>query len=326
MLEESPISLELLNYFDKKYGQLIAPIGLFKSCSITSANLRWPRLSILSVAPTRQFKSRTSAEMESIFPKEYYIKAGSDFTIHGLARETKGDVNKKCILVDDGTLLLTSKSKRAKDRLINAMAELLSDGEYKYCDFLRTLGLHGNCTAIVNMTLESFNRYENVLLGSTFLERFLTLFHNMPLVEQRSFIHNKDIKMAMRFDRKLRISQRTITNFKRYEEVFKGLAIDFSALSLRSFLGSFDVVKALAQAHASLNQRTKIIQDDLDAIKLARDYLINPMSPNENRIIRLFRQGKNYTDICLILGKEPKSYKPFVSRVVRRAKERGTID
>ena len=54
-------------------------------------------------------------------------------------------------------------------------------------------------------------------------------------------------------------------------------------------------------------------------------YLVNPFAPNQHRIIQLKKQGRSHKDICLVLGRDPEKYRPYVSRVIRKARERGVI-
>lgn len=327
-MESSENSLKILEFFSENYGQLIAPVALFKACAVVSAKLSWPRLSILNVAPTRQFKSVTSNRIERIFPASYSIHVGSDFTIHSLYKETKGNVNKKCLFINDGTLLLTSKSKRGKDRLINALAEMLSDGKYHYGDFQNSFDLKGKCTLVMNMTLEAFNRYENQLLSNTFLERFLTVFHNMPQKEQHNYYDTREErskKDSKVFPRKLMVKPLKAENVNEYRKAFVEFGKDYSALGIRSFLGCVDQVEALAVSHAVLNGRNKLCEDDMKVVRMVRKYLANPSSPNKSRIIELYQQGRSQRDICLLLDRDYEKYRPFVSRVLKVARMRGVI-
>ena len=330
MFNESNTSLKILEYFDTKYGQLTAPVGLFKACAVVSSQLAWPRLSILTVAPTRQFKSSTSRDVEAMFPENYVIHAGSDFTMHRLFKQTNGDVDRKCIFINDGTLLLRSKSTRGRDRLVNGLAELIADGEYLYGDYQNAFAVKGGCTAVANMTLEAFARYEESLLSMTFLERFLTLHYKMPPKEQRYFYETREerAKDAAKIlpKEKIKIRPFKIANLKEHRKTLKTLAQDFSAMSLRSFLGCADQVEALAISHAVLNERFWLCEDDLHVLRMARDYIVNQLSPVKSRILQLYEQGRNQHDICLLLNKDYKSYRPHVSRVLREAKLRGIIE
>jgi hypothetical protein len=240
-------------------------------------------------------------------------------------KQNEGDVDRKCICINDGTLLLRSKARRSKDRLINGLAELISDGEYIYGDFKQELVIKGSCSALVNMTLEAYKRYEHDLLASTFLERFVTLFYTMPKKEQRHYYACKE-EMEEAAGATPIINPRSfrkIINIKKFKSALSVLADDFSALSLRSFQGCADQVEALACSHAILNDRFWLCEDDLDVVKIAREYLVDPASPNKSRIVQFHLQGKNQRDICLLLNMDYETYRPFVSRVIREAKLRG---
>lgn len=326
--DESNNSLRILDYFDTKYGQLIAPVGLFKVCAAVSSQLEWPRLSIYNVAPSGQFKSQTSIEAESMFPK-FVIKAGSDFTLPGLFNQTKGDVDKKCITVNDGTILIRSKTSRGKYRLMGGIAEVLSESEYTYADYAERQKIKGRCTFIINMTLSSFIRNERDLADSTMLERFLTVFHNMPLSEQEYYWDNRvanSIKAASKKPKDLQLKFKKIANLDEYKQQIKLLIGDFSTLSGRAWLRQADAAEALVKAHAILNDRFYICRDDIELLKLAREYLSNPASPNRSKIIMYALQDRSVKDICLLLGQDPDKYKAFVGRVMRDAKNEGILN
>jgi len=307
MLEDSPVSKDIFKFFNFKYGQVVAPIGLLKCCSVVSNQLEYPRLNVWCVAPTRQYKTQTSKEVQRIFDKSYWIDVGSDFTIHGLYEDYGDDVNGKTFMVNDATVLFASKSSRTKDRLVGALSELLSDGKYEYKDFGHQWNLHGRCTAIVNQTTESFNYYKNKLEYSTVLERFLVAHYKLTLEEQReskAFVLRK-FKPNIKVEE---IKPRAITNLGKYDDVIKEYAMDYSALSLRAYNSCKDLIIATLKSHAILNDRNHFVLDDLYLIRMLRNYIKDPYAPNDPTIIECLRQGRNYRDICLLLNKKP-SYK-----------------
>lgn len=184
--------------------------------------------------------------------------------------------------------------------------------------------MQGKCTAIINQTTESFNYYKNKLEYSTVLERFFTSHHRLTLEEQRESkalrLRNFHLK-----DRIRRIRPRRIRNLNKYKGIVKEYAMDYSALALRSYNGCRDIIIAMLKSHAILNDRNRLVLDDISFVRMMRDYLIDPFAPNDHRIIECLRQGRSYKDICLLLNRKP-SYKAYISKVARRAKERGVID
>ena len=324
MFEDSPVSKDIFKFFNFKYGQVVAPIGLLKCCSVVSNQLEYPRLNLWVVAPTRQYKTQTSKEVQRIFHEKYWIDVGSDFTIHGLYEEYGEDVDGKTFLVNDATVLFSSKSARTKERLVGALAELLSDEKYEYKDFAHQWTIRGKCTAIVNQTAESFNYYKNKLEYSTVLERFLVCHYRLTLEEQResrAFVLRK-FKPQITVEE---IKPRNIMNLGKYDDAIKEYAMDYSALSLRAYNSCKDVIIATLKSHAILNGRNHVTLDDLYLIRMIRDYLKDPYVPNDPTIIECLRQDRSYKDICLLLNKKP-SYKTHISKVARKAKERGLID
>ncbi len=328
MFSESPVSKSIWKYFNDKYGQMTAPIGLAKACSIVSpkTNSRYTS-NVFVVAPTRQFKSITSLDASQFFPKNQCIRIGSDFTMHDIVEHYKDKIDKRCMLINDGTLLLTSKSRRTRDRLINGIAELLADGRYRYGDRLSQLEMEGRVSVIMNMTSEMYEHNKNDLLGSTFLERFITLFYLMPIREQRDFLKNKESRRKMRpktFKKRLKKPKKSVI-FGDFYAIFTQISEDLAILSGKSLFGTDDQIKAIAVAHAYLNGRSEICQDDVDFITSLRQYYNNPFAPNEHKIIQFAKEGRSQKDICLLLNMSPEKYRPYVSRVIKTAKLRGLL-
>jgi len=90
-------------------------------------------------------------------------------------------------------------------------------------------------------------------------------------------------------------------------------------------LGCVDQIEALAVSHAVLNGRSRLCDDDMNAVKLAESYLVDPLSPNTPKIKALYQQGLGQEDICTSLGMTPETYHPFVSKVLGKACARGII-
>jgi len=328
MLENSPVSQKVLEYFNSKYGQMIAPVGLFKllSCISPFVNEFLPCFNVFTVAPTRQFKSKTSYEVQEMIPKKYFIDLPSDITMNALLSEYK-DFNRKCLFINDCTTLFATKSRRTKERLISGLTNLLSEGCWGYGDkTTRVETLKGFVSMVVNLTIESYNKYEKTLLGSTLLERFLTIFYIMPEAEIKHFIENKEEKLKIKWKGKIKfLSNLEVKNLKDYKTTLIDYAKRWSVLSLKSINGCYDMISSMVKSHLALNQREYIKEDELDVLKMTEQYLVNPFSPNQSRIIEFYKQGRSWKDICLLLGKEPEKYKTYVFKVLRKARERGVI-
>ena len=112
---------------------------------------------------------------------------------------------------------------------------------------------------------------------------------------------------------------------KHYLKWIKIQAKKFSYLSLRTFVGCQDLIKALVRAHAALNQRTEVCTDDLALVSMVKPYLIDPFSPYDGRIVELWAQGGlSSRGICKAIGKS-KNYHTQVERIVRKARLRGVL-
>lgn len=312
---------------------MIAPVGLLKVLATLSpfCNENLPNLNILHVAPSRQFKTQTSAEARNMVSKGKWIDLGIDVTMNSiLERFKKGryaNLGKKALFLDDLTILLTSKSRKVKERLIGGFTTLLSDGEWSYGERNEPfLILKGHISLIANLTLESYTRNKNTLFSSTFHERFLTVFYVMTEAEINEWLEHKDEKISIKWDKpKIQVKPREIKNWEEYKKLIIDYAKRFSVYSLKSINGQYDLIRALLKTHANMNDRDYLCEDDFNLLKLIEPYLIDPIAPNESRIVEFYKQGRSIKDICLLLGKQEESYKPYVIRVLKKARERGII-
>lgn len=329
VFEESPNSRVIWDYFNENFGQMLAPVGVLKACALYSARLP-NRFNLFCVAPVGQFKSATSIIVQQFFPKTYYIDMGSDFTIHAIQSHYGKKIDRKCLMVNDATLLFSTKEKRAKERLINALAELSSEGYYKYSERQSKFELYGRISIIMNMSLESYKHNRGKLFESTFLDRFLKVFYKMPPKELvnycRMYFNKKELKVGESKVEKLpkRLTRRCDIS-EDYREVLVGFSKDISAISLTSLTRTEEQILALAKSHACLNGRAEVDDDDIDFVRSIISFCSDPISPNQEKIVRLYMQGRSYKDICLLLNMDYKTYKPYVSRVIQTAKLRGIV-
>lgn len=112
---------------------------------------------------------------------------------------------------------------------------------------------------------------------------------------------------------------------KRYLKWIKIKANEFSYLSLRTFVGCQDLIKALARAHAALNQRKEVCIDDFAFVSMVKPYLIDPFNPYEGQIVELWAESNlNSREICRAIGKT-ENYHTQVERVIEKARLRGIV-
>ena len=114
-----------------------------------------------------------------IFSKNKLVYLGSDFTIHSLEKDYREGLDKKCLLINDLALLLGSKAERTRQRLVNALAELYSEGVYIYRDWQKTFKIKGRFSLLANITRYMFYRNRGGLLGNTFLDRCLVVYYRL---------------------------------------------------------------------------------------------------------------------------------------------------
>jgi hypothetical protein len=325
--EDSPNTKRIVDYFNKKYGQMVTPVALAKSLAVVSLRVKnvFP-LNIINVSPAGHFKTRTSSEQFGIFGSARIINFGSDFTIHSLAREfDKGrKIDNKCCLINDLTLLLSSKAKSTKNRLINGLAELLSEYSYHYGDFQKDMNIDAKISIIGNITLESYMNYNKELIESTFGERCLTLFHFVTEKEEMDFNLTKQERLKMTFGDRLTLKIGSVDFVEHIPEINR-IAMKWKALSLSpSGTRCFDRVMSVLGSNAVLNGRSKLVPDDFMVLEMLEGHLMNPLSPHLE-IVRLALQGLSHKEICIKLGRDPVKYRPYISKVIAIYRRKGVI-
>jgi hypothetical protein len=190
----------------------------------------------------------------------------------------------------------------------------------------KVVDLKGWVTAILNITSESYKNHEDRMLGLTFLERALTVHYVLTKQETEIWVEKEQRTKHMKFKSTITIDdiETDIQEIpSHYLKLIKIQARQFSYLSMRSFVGSQDIIKAIVRAHAALNKRKQLCTDDFYIVTLIKPYLINPFSPYEGQIVKLRAQGLSYREIQEKIGK--KNYLRQIQRVVKQAQIRGIL-
>jgi hypothetical protein len=117
-----------------------------------------------------------------------------------------------------------------------------------------------------------------------------------------------------------------VTYTSEQQEVIQKLGQEYGVLSEKSQIGSVDQVRNVLVAHAAFNGRKAVMQDDIVFAEYIRRYLADPFAPNNNKIIGYYGMGLSYAEICKKLGMDSQKYKPFISRIIKQARQRGIVD
>lgn len=323
-------ALVLERYYSMKYGQVVTAIAVLKTLAVISSTFKKKqKLWVLHVAPSRQLKSQTTNEQMHLFPKRKTEYVGSDFTIHGLIRnyETGKALDKKCLLINDLTLLLDSKADRTKARLVDAFAELASEGRYIYSDFQRTYELKARFSLIANITPDSYFRNRKKLLGNTFTERCLVVYHQLTDEEMSEANLHREERVSLKTDPFKQVLMEddvkiVTTDISRFNEYAKRWRI-LGAYSSSSAL--FDMIKSVAVAYAILSGHTRITEDEYRFLDMLGPHVRNPFEGVKLRILELAHQGRSIRDICSILNRDYEKYRPYVSKTIVEYRRRGVL-
>jgi hypothetical protein len=261
-----------------------------------------------------------------IFSEEFWLDLKSDFTMNSLSRYKTLFLAGVCCFANDLTALLASKAQRFKARLAGGLSELFSDGSYTYQDFRTKFTLKGRITMVANITSEAYQNYKDRLFGLTFSERFLTVHYVMSRQEKEEWVAREEVAKTMRYSGKITIADisRKVEIPSKYLPMIKVLAREFSYASLTSPVSCQDLIKGTLRAHAALNKRSQVYNDDLRFVMMIRPYLVNPFSPYEGKIVKYAAQGLSVREIARKIGKP--NYIQQIQRVIKKAELRGILD
>jgi hypothetical protein len=264
-----------------------------------------------------------------IFSKDKLVYVGSDFTIHGLIRDFDSGrkIDRKCLFINDMTLLLGSKAERTRSRLIDAFSELRSEGRYIYRDYQRTYEVKARFSLIANITPHSFLVNRRQLLGNTFTERCLVVYHALTDEEMSDANLNRDQRSTLTIDKfKPRIAeddvQVTREDLVRFDEYAKRWRI-LGGYSSSSAL--FDMIKSVVIGYAILSGHRKMTRAEYRYLDMLEPYLRNGDEDVKLRILQLAHEGRSVRDICQILNKDYETYRPFVSRTLSEYRRKGIL-
>jgi hypothetical protein len=327
MFEESPTSERIFDYFNRRIGQTIAPIGLLKSLAIYSAGCSFPRLALIHQGRSREHKSNTTNMVTQMFSKEMYIHIVGEQTIHRIAENYGTDLDGKCILIDDGNLLFSNLAYRTKMRWLSLVSTLLTQRKAVYGDKMNEFTLTGRVSLAINMATPSWNRHKNEIFETNLGNRAFIVhptFTDYQRIEARkTFKETKKVKPHVFISER---NNRTIKNLSEYEEELLAYAKDYAILSIRNTTECQDIIEAIVKTNARINDRNYVCDDDLRLIRMLRQYNIDPNVPDEPRVIGFLKEGRSSKDICHLLGKPLKTYKSTISYYRKKGLERGTLD
>lgn len=318
----------LEDYYTGKLGKTVTPVSILKTLAVISSGFKENnKLWILNVAPSRQLKSKTSEEQSKIFSKKLLVNIGSDFTIHGLIRDFGDSINNKCLMINDLTLLLASKANRTRARLIDALSELASEGKYTYSDFNHTLSITAKFSLITNITPSSFLRNKNSLLGNTFTERCLIVYHELTEEEMTEANLHREERSSLKIERfqptikekDVKVSEKDVIKFNEYAKRWRILGAYTSSSAL------FDMIKSIAIAYAILSGHIEITSDEYRYFNSLEPYIHSPFEETKLKILEFAHKGKSIKEICEVLKHNYETFRPYVSKVINEYRRKGVL-
>ena len=298
----------IIDYGNSKYGKPIGMVILAKSLAVVSLNNKnsMHPLSILNIAPSGNFKTRTSEEIKKLFSKNV-VELGSDITMNSLLGRDE-ELEGKTLNINDLTLLLSTKRTQTKNRICSGLAELLSEGRYTYADFKHNILLQAKCNIITNITTGSFESNKHALfISNTFIERLLPIRYEVSIENQINFSKEYSKRCKIKFKDKIKLKYFKVGLLEKYDDDIINISRQLMENAKgESYVRAADKIKALIISNALLNGRKKVYDCDIEVARQIMIFTINPKS-NYHKVILLHKQGKEVKEIADILNLSLKS-------------------
>jgi len=329
MFKDSLITKRILRYGSIRIGQFVAPRLLAKVFSINSAESPYPKHALIDELHSRRgFKTVTSDLAMSMFHKDLYMDLAGDATIHGMEGIYGKDWDGRCIMVDEGNLLFKAMAKRSSQRWISAIATLFTRKRYEYFSERRKFVITGNISFVINVNPAVWMRHKEEIYELNLGDR-ANILHGWMNSEE-TFACKKRYKETMGFKSGVFIEERfnkPIRNLNDYGGQLKSYAMDYGTLGERDSTECLDVVTAIASENARLNQRDYLTNDDINVVRILRNYCAFPLSAKRGiKILMLLKEGKRPIDICHLLHRPPKQLLPLISYYKKKYLIRGALD
>ena len=138
-----------------------------------------------------------------------------------------------------------------------------SEGEYHYGDFNNDFTIKARFALISNITPTSYLRNQRLLLGNTFTERCLVVYHQLTIEDMDDANFNRTTKNALKIerfkntkpricDKDVKVTRQDIIKFNEYARLWRIFGAYTSSSSL------FDMIKSTAISYAILCRHTSV--------------------------------------------------------------------
>ena len=194
-------------------------------------------------------------------------------------------------------LTIQSKSKRTQTRLLTGLAELESDGYYRYGDNLSAFEIRARVILLANTTLESFEWHKATWEKTSVVQRFIPLYYRVPEETLKKLAKDEkrlllDIPKGLAVESEVVLTEEDKTRILEMAERWAILVLS------TSLLDTYEKIEALLCGHANLNFRNHLCEDDWKFLGYISNLLIgNNIRKRDLQIWKLRRQGMTYDEI-----------------------------
>ena len=173
-------------------------------------------------------------------------------------------------------------------------------------------------------------RNQKLLLGNTFTERCLVVYHKLSEYEMEDANLNRTTKNSLTIEKfqnkipKLHDTDVEVTreDVRKFNEIAKRWRILGAYTSSSSV---FDMIKSTAIAYAILCKHNSIGKPEYKFLDSLEPHICTSFEESKHQILVLYTRGFNQREICEQMGKDPEKYQGFVSRTLAYYRLSGVI-
>jgi hypothetical protein len=293
------------NFFIEKYGKTAGRTAIINLCCIASMKVKnLPiLLNVLKIAPSRQYKSQVQDSLIRILSNSCpVVRLPSNITAHGLIEDIERNkirINDRAMSLNDMNVTLSGRSRGLKATFMNTMSELLSEGTTGYSNKPSggTHTIQARTCMMANISSDAYNEHRKLIYSTTFGNRFLKNYYNVPLEEQEKLSETKGMRFKLKWDcRKITLKQTEIKlsddMYAKIREISRKLLPYALSPNYDDFL---DKIIALIEGYTLILGETEVNDNSLKILERLEEY-IKPLERHEKIMVELLK-GASWNDI-----------------------------
>jgi hypothetical protein len=281
----------------------------------------------LIIMPRGCSKSTFLFNLADQHPKWFYCPPSKMFESQ-LVSLKKNDLHMKVCVHDDLIIAFLGLTKKQREQLIGFWTKILSDGNYERLQNKDLIDV--TTVSVFGLARESFDEHRKNFVTSTLMDRMVPIHLDFNNDEKKEILRFRKVNLGVSFPKiKIKSHNRkkpvVIDVPIEFNQLIDDWAMELDGLNVVSFARAQDYITNFLKAHAYLNEREKVGENDVKMYKKLHFFHID--SRDLTKIDQLVSGIKRYQNLnhdrrIEALGWSRATY----FRYLKMAKNRGLVD